>query len=195
MPGDFENQISPKESEYQSLLQRDRTRQAKAATVPAEKMGEAGPNLNIVELILTLFLALGVDFGIGWFGGKLAVGAAAIPALGAAIVAVIMFLAKFATIGVAAILWLWCLLRLNKLPWKRLGGATFIEIIPFIGELVPGWTAFVVSVIIKEKILPMLQKYGAPAEKIAGAIPAPQAQAAAKIIKTARVAGEAAGKA
>jgi len=186
MPDDFEYQPSLKEFDYEAELQRDRARQAPPSSA-AEPSAETGPNLNIIELTLTLFLALGADFGIGWMGGKLAAAAAAIPALGAALMAAIMFLAKFAAICAAAILWLWCLLRFKKLPWKRLTGATFIEVIPFIGELAPGWTAFVLSIIIKEKIMPMLQKYGAPAAKIAGTVPLPQTQAAAKAIKAAEM--------
>jgi hypothetical protein len=202
MADDFENQIAPDELDYQAELQRDRSRQA-AAAVPAEGAAEkTGPNLNIVELTLVLFLALGVDFGIGWMGGKLAAGSSAlsiIPIIGAAasagLIAVIMALVKFAAFSTAMILGLWCLLRLKTFPAKRFGASTLIEIIPFIGELAPGWTAFVLSIIIKEKIMPMLQKYGAPAEKIASAIPLPQAQAAAKAIKAARTVGETAGKA
>ena len=167
--GDFENQTNPKEYDFESDLQRDRTRQK--ITAPAEKAAEKpGSNLNIVELILTLFLALGVDFGIGWLGGGIAKAFNAIPAIGQAASISIGFLVKFTTLATAMILWLWCLLRFKKLPAKRLGAATVIEVIPFIGELAPGWTAFVLSIIIKEKIMPMLQKQGMAPETAAKAI-------------------------
>jgi hypothetical protein len=201
MANDFENQISPKEFDYEAQLQRDRARQLVPAPA-AQPPEEAGSNLNIIELTLALILAMGVDFGIGWLGVKLAAGMSAlgiIPVVGhaaaAAGMSAIFFLTKLTTFSVAMILGLWCLLRLKKFPWKRFGATGFIEIIPFIGELAPGWTAFILSIIIKEKIMPMLQKYGAPAEKIAAAIPAPQTQAAAKTIKAARIASEVAGKA
>lgn len=193
MPNFYENQISPKEYDFESDLQRDRARQQ--LTAPVEEATEkTGSNLNIIELTLALILAMGTDFGIGFAGAKLAAAAAAIPVIGTALMTVIMFLAKFGAICVAAILWLWCLLRFKKLPSKRLFATTLVEMIPFIGELAPGWTVFVLSVIIKEKIMPMIQKYGVAAEKVAGAIPLPQAQAAAKAIKTAQVASKVAEK-
>jgi hypothetical protein len=175
---DFENQISPNEFDYQAELQRDRNRQATAAGVSDKGAAEKpGTNLNIVELTLALFLALGVDFGIGWFGGKLAAGSSAlsiIPIIGTAasagLFAVIMALVKMTTFGTAMILGLWCLLRLKKFPAKRFGVTTAIEVVPFIGELAPGWTAFVISIIIKEKIMPMLQKQGVVLETTVKAI-------------------------
>ena len=198
MADDFENQIAPDELDYQAELQRDRRGQAAAAAVPAEGTAEKpGPNLNIVELTLALLLAMGVDFGIGWLGGKLAAGSAAfsiIPGIGkiisAIIIAVIMVLVKLTTFSTAMILGIWCLLRFKKFPAKRFGISTFVEVIPLMGELAPSWTAFVLSIIIKEKIIPMLQKYGATAEKIAAAVPSPQTQVAAKAIKAARFIGE-----
>lgn len=179
MANDFENEISPEEFDFEAELQRDRSRQQSAA--PVGEVGETaekpGSNLNIVELTLALFLALGVDFGIGWLGGKLAAGSSAlsiIPIIGTAasagMIAVIMALVKMATFGTAMILGLWCLLRFKKFPAKRFGVTTVIEVIPFIGELAPGWTAFVLSIIIKEKIMPMLQKQGMAPETAAKAV-------------------------
>lgn len=182
MADDFENQIVYDELKYKTDLENDRARQALAAATAGQDATEkAGSNLNIIELALLLILALGVDFGIGWLGGKLAAASAGlsiVPLIGkigsAILISAIMALVKFTTFCTAMILWLWCLLRLKRLPWKRLGAATFIEVIPFIGELVPGWTGFILSIIIKEKIMPMLQKQGMAPEVVAKMIRAAQ---------------------
>ena len=51
----------------------------------------------------------------------------------------------------ACILGLWCLLRLHRFPSARFGGTFLIELIPFVGDLSPTWTLFIISLYLEQK--------------------------------------------
>lgn len=45
----------------------------------------------------------------------------------------------------AAILGLWCWFRLKKFPGTRFGISFLVELIPFLGDISPTWTIFVIT--------------------------------------------------
>lgn len=45
----------------------------------------------------------------------------------------------------AAILGLWCWFRLKKFPGVRFGISFFVELIPFLGDISPTWTIFIIT--------------------------------------------------
>lgn len=48
-------------------------------------------------------------------------------------------------------LWLWAMIKLNKFPTKKFMGTWLIELLPFIGDLSPTWTIFVLSIYLQQK--------------------------------------------
>ncbi len=51
----------------------------------------------------------------------------------------------------AGILGLWCLVRLHRFPGARFGTTFLTELIPGLGDLLPTWTIFVISIYLEEK--------------------------------------------
>ncbi len=45
----------------------------------------------------------------------------------------------------AAILGLWCWFRLKKFPGARFGISFIVELIPFLGDISPTWTIFIIT--------------------------------------------------
>jgi len=51
----------------------------------------------------------------------------------------------------AFILGCWCLFRLRKFPSARFGTTFVVELIPFLGDLSPTWTLFIISIYLEQK--------------------------------------------
>lgn len=51
----------------------------------------------------------------------------------------------------AAILGLWCLVRLGRFPSARFAGTFLIELIPVLGDISPTWTIFIISIYAEQK--------------------------------------------
>jgi len=95
---------------------------------------KTGGGIGIVEGILILVLAMIND---------------AIDIL--EVSGILKILTLIIDVGTVIILWLWTMWRLHRFPTKRFMGTTVVEFIPFIGVL-PGWTIFIISILIKDKI-------------------------------------------
>lgn len=62
-----------------------------------------------------------------------------------------LILFRLVDLATAAVLGLWCLIRLHKFPSARFGGTFIVELIPGLGDLSPTWTLFIISVYAEQK--------------------------------------------
>ena len=62
-----------------------------------------------------------------------------------------LILFRLVDLATAAVLGLWCLIRLHRFPSARFGGTFIIELIPILGDFSPTWTLFIISVYAEQK--------------------------------------------
>ncbi len=124
----YQQQLAQDQALQARLKAEDRARQEAAGSLPKKN------DISTVE-----FALIGLVAGL-----KDAVSAIATLTIIGIIVAI------FVNIPCSLILWLWCAIRLHKLPFKRLLSSTLAGFTPIIGAL-PFWTGFVVSVFLEQK--------------------------------------------
>jgi len=145
----------PQEEDYLEQLNKNRKNQ-EPTTPPTGKTPDVA-DISGIEFALILVLAVTKDI-LDWLMLGLMATGILIP-IGIAI-------AKLTSVALAVIFGLWCLFRLKKYPTVRLGLTCVTEIVPGLGEIVPTWTLFVISL----WIMQITQKHGSTMGQMAGGL-------------------------
>lgn len=137
-------QINEDRAQYEQMQAQDRARQAVAGKIP-KTTDISGVEFMLIGLVAVVKDSLDI------------------------IVTVTIIGAIFTTIinvGATLILWLWCIFKLKKFPFKRFLGSGILEFIPGL-DVLPAWTAFVLSLFLEQRgyIPKFVQKLTKPTGK------------------------------
>jgi len=125
----YQQQLNEDRARQERLQAEDRARQAPGQGAGAPRQSTSGkPKISGIEFALMGLVAIGKD----------ALDVIATVTIIGAIFTTIL------NVGATGILWLWCIFRLKKFPFKRFIGSGALEFIPGL-DVLPAWTAFVLS--------------------------------------------------